>query len=111
MFRLGKSANKMSHLPWNNAHAILTPDFVLLSYLFSALPLLPRLGPFLFPEDLSDQLLHIRALLEFEHVPKPSLLGSNHGFLRSPMAVPAQKYGPAPLRESVQKRPQFRLRK
>jgi len=32
VFRLAKSANKMSHLVWNHAHAELTPDIVLFLY-------------------------------------------------------------------------------
>src|ERR1017187_6479638 len=60
-------------------------------HVLSPLPLLPRLHPFLFREDLSDQLLHIRALLEFEQVPKLSLLGSPHGFPRARILA-----GPAP---------------
>src|ERR1022692_4586316 len=69
-----------------------------LQHVLSPLPSLPRIHPVLFAENLSDELLHIPALLELEHVPKPPRLGSHHGFLRSPMAVPAQEYGPVLIR-------------
>src|ERR1019366_1021850 len=80
-----------------------------LQHVLSPLPSLPRIHPVLFAENLSDELLHIPALLELEHVPQPPRLGSHHGFLRSPMAVPAQEYGPVLIRSSVQECPQFRL--
>src|SRR5260370_20931174 len=73
------------------------------------MPVLPCFHPFLLFEDLSDQLLHARALLEFEQVPKLSLLGSHHSFLRTPMTVPGQEYWPLPLRHPVAEFPQCRL--